>query len=83
MNAVIFEEQFELQLIGDVQRDSGEIIVGERLTVQQRGQLLVILEEYKDRFAKRVRMTDIVSHKIRLKEGVPYKRRMYGVPDSL
>ena len=27
--------------------------------------------------------TDIVSHKIRLKEGVSYTRRMYAIPDSL
>ena len=27
--------------------------------------------------------TDIVSHQIRLKEGVPYTRRMYAIPDSL
>ena len=65
-------EQFELPLIGDVGRDSGEFIIGERLTVQQRGQLLDLLEEYKARFAKRVGRKDIVSHKIRLKEGVPY-----------
>ena len=67
-------EQFELPLFGDVERDSGEFIIGERLTVQQHGQLLDLLEEYKDRFAKIVRKTDIVSHKIRLNEGVPYTR---------
>ena len=39
--------------------------------------------EYKDRFAKIVGRTDIVNHKIRLKEGVPYTRRMYATPDSL
>ena len=27
--------------------------------------------------------TDIVSHKIKLKDGVPYTRRMYATPDSL
>ena len=53
------------------------------ITVQQRGQLLDLLEEYKDRFAKRVGRTDIVSHKIRLEEGVPYTRLMYATPDSL
>ena len=88
VNVVIFEqheeaEQFELSLIGDAERDSGEFIIGERLTVQKREQLLELLEEYKDRFAKRVERTDIVSHKIRLKEGVPYSRRMYATPDSL
>ena len=88
VNVVIVEEegdveQFELKLIGDVERDSGEFIVGERLTVQQCGQLLDLLEEYKDRFANRVGRTDIVSHTIRLKEGVPYRRRMYAVPDNL
>ena len=56
VKAVILEEdedveQFELPLIGDVERDSGEYIIGERLTVQQREQLLDLLEEYKDRFA--------------------------------
>ena len=76
-------EQFELARIGDVERDSGEFIIGERLTVQQREQLLNLLEEYKDRFAKRVERTAIVSHKIRLKEGVPYTRRMYAIPDNL
>ena len=30
------------------QRDSGEFIIEERLTVQQREQLLELLEEYKD-----------------------------------
>ena len=45
--------------------------------------MLDLLEEYKDRFAKRVGRTDIVSHEIRLKEGVPYTRRMYAIPDSL
>ena len=45
--------------------------------------MLDLLEEYKDRFAKRVGRTDIVSHKIRLKEGVAYTRRMYAIPDSL
>ena len=55
----------------------------ERLTFQQREQLLELLEEYTDRFPKRVGRTDIVSHKIRLKEGVPYTRRMYATPDSL
>ena len=53
------------------------------LTVQQPGQLLDLLEEYKNRFAKRVRRTAIVSHKYRLKEGVPYTRRMYAIPDNL
>ena len=48
---------------GDVERDSGEFIVGERLTRQQRGQLLDLLEEYKDRFVKRVGRTDIVTNK--------------------
>ena len=76
-------EQFELPLIGDVEIDSSKFIVGERLTVQQRGQMLDLLEEYKDRFAKRVERTDIVTHKIRLKKGVPYTKRMYTVPDSL
>ena len=87
VNVVVVEEedveQFELPLIGDVKRDCGEFIVGERLTVQQLGQLLNLLEEYKDRFAKRVGRTDIVNHKIRLKEGVPYTRQMYATPDSL
>ena len=88
VNVVILEEegeveQFELPLVDDVERDSGEIIIGERLTVQQRGQLLDLLEEYKDRFTKRVGRTYIVSHKIRLKEGVPYTRRMYAIPDNL
>ena len=41
------------------------------------------LEEYKDRFAKRVGKTDIVTHKIRLKEGILYVRCMYSVPGSL
>ena len=45
--------------------------------------MLYLLEEYEDRFAKRVGRTDIVSPKIRLKEGVPYTRRMYAIPDSL
>ena len=45
--------------------------------------LLYLLEEFDDRFAMRVGRTDIVSHKIRLKEGVPYTRRMYAIPDSL
>ena len=60
VNVVILEEdgeqfeQFELPLIDDVERDSGECIIGERLTDQQREQLLDLLEEYKDRFAKRV-----------------------------
>ena len=45
--------------------------------------MLELLEEYKDRFAKRVGRTDIVSHKIRLKEGVRYTRRMYATPHSL
>ena len=59
VNVVIVEEdgeqseQFELPLISDVERDSGEFIIGERLTVQQRGQLLNVLEEHKDRFANR------------------------------
>ena len=57
-------EQFELSLIDDEERDSGEFIVGERLIVQQRGQLLDILDEYKDRFAKRVNRIDSVSFKI-------------------
>ena len=77
VNVVILEEdgdveQFELPLIDDVERNSGEFVIGERLTVQQREQLLDLIEEYKDRFAKRVARTDIVSHKARLKEGVPY-----------
>ena len=76
-------EQFELPLIGDAERDSGEFIIEERLTVQQREQLLELLEEYKDRFAKSVGRTDIVSHKIRLKEVVPYTRRMYATRDSM
>ena len=59
------------------------MIIGERLTVQQTGQLLDLLEKYKDRFVKRVGRTDIVSHKIRLKECVPYTRRMYAIPDNL
>ena len=68
VNVVLVEEdgdveQCELPLIGNVERDSGEFIIGERLTVQQREQLLDLLEEYKDRFAKRVGRTDIVSHK--------------------
>ena len=76
MNVVIAEEeedveQFEIPLFGDVERDSCEVIVGKWLTVQQRGQLLVLLEEYKDRFAKRMGRTDIISHKIQLKEGAP------------
>ena len=59
VNVVIVEqdedvEQFELPLIGDAERDNGEFIIGERLTVQQREQLLDLLEEYQDRFAKRV-----------------------------
>ena len=88
VNIVIVEEevdveQFELPLIGDVERDSGEFIIGESLTVQQCGQLLDLLEECKDRFAKRVGRTDIASHKIRLKEGVPYTTRMCAIPDSL
>ena len=66
-----------------MQRDSGEFIIGERLIGQQRELLLELLEEYKDRFAKRVGRTEIVSHKVRLKEGVPYTRRMYATPDSL
>ena len=79
VNVVIVEqdedvEQLELPLIGDAERDSDEFIIRERLTVQQREQLLELLEEYKDRFAKRVGRTDIVCHKIRLKEGVPYTR---------
>ena len=41
------------------------------------------LDEYKDRFAKRVGRTDIVSHKIRLKECVPYPRRLYAIPHNL
>ena len=44
VNVVIVEEEgdveeVELPLVGDVERDSGEFIVGERLTRQQRGQL--------------------------------------------
>ena len=76
VNVVIVEEdgeqfeQFGLPLI------SNEFIIGRMLTIQQRGQLLDLLEEYKDRFAKIVGRTDIDSHKIRLKEGVPYTRRM-------
>ena len=88
VNVVIVEEegdveQFELPLTGDVERDSGEFIIEERLTVQQRGQLLDLLEEYQDRFAKIVERTDIVTHKIRLREGIPYTRRIYAVPDNL
>ena len=88
VNVVIVEEdedveKFELPLIGVVERDSGEFIIGERLIVQQRGQLLDLLDEYKDRFAKTVGRTDIVSHKIRPKEGPPYTRRMYATPESL
>ena len=45
--------------------------------------MLDLLEEYKDRFSKREGRTDIVSHKIRLKEGIPYTRRMYATLDSL
>ena len=45
--------------------------------------MLDLLEEYKERFAKRVGSTELVSHKIRLKEGVSYTRRMYAIPDSL
>ena len=79
VNVVILEEvgyveQFELPLIGDAERDSDEFIIEERLTVQQCEQLLDLLKEHKDRFAKRVR---------RLKEGVPYTRRTYAIPDSL
>ena len=66
-----------------MQRDSGEFIIGERLIGQQRELSLELLEEYKDRFAKRVGRTNIVSHKIRQKEGVPYTRRMYATTDSL
>ena len=40
-------------------RNSDEFIIGERLTVQQRGQLLYFVEEFKDIFAKRVGRTDI------------------------
>ena len=65
-------EQIELQLIGDSERDSGEFIIWERLIRQQHEQLIDLLEEYKDRFAKRVGRTDIVTHKIRLKEEIPY-----------
>ena len=88
VNVVIVDEeedveQFEFSLIGAVEIDSGEFIIEERLTVQQRGQLLDLLEEYQDRFANIVGRTDIVSHKIRLKEGVSYTRRMYAVPHSL
>ena len=85
---VIVEEegdstQSELPLIGDVERDLGEFVVGEGLTHQQRGQLLDLLEEYKDRSAKILGSTDIVAHKITLKEGVPNVRRMHSVPGSL
>ena len=45
--------------------------------------MLDLLKHYKDRFFKRVERTDIVSPKIRLKEGVPYTRRIFAVPDSL
>ena len=90
VNVVIIEDegefaQFELPPIGDVERerDSGKFIFEERITVQQHGQLLDLLEQYKDKFAKRVARTDIASHKIRLKEGVPYTRRMYAIPDNL
>ena len=42
INVVIVEEegdveQYEIPLIGDVERDIGKFMVGERLTVQQRG----------------------------------------------
>ena len=45
VNVVIVEQDedvghFELPLIGDAERDSGEFIIEERLTVQKRGQLL-------------------------------------------
>ena len=76
-------EQFELPLIGDIERDSGEFVVGERLMHQQRGQLLDLLDEYKNTFAKKLWRTDIIIHKIKLMEGVPYVRRMYLVPGSL
>ena len=76
-------EQFELSLIGDIERDSGKFVVGERLIHQQCRQLLDILDEYKDRFAKKLGRTDIIIHKIKLMEGVPYVRRMYLVPGSL
>ena len=71
VNIVLVEEdgdveQFELPLIGDVERDSRDLIIEESLTVQQREQSLDLLEEYKDRFVKRVGRKDIVSHKIRL-----------------
>ena len=54
VNVVIGEEevdvkQFRLSLVGDVERDSREFIVGDWLTVQQRGQLLDILEEHNTR----------------------------------
>ena len=70
VNVVVVEEeadvdQFELPLIGDVERYSGKFIIGERLTFQQCEQLLDLSEEYKDRFTKRVGRTDIISHKIR------------------
>ena len=39
-------EQFELPLIGDIERDSDEFVVEERLMHQQRGQLLDLLDEY-------------------------------------
>ena len=45
--------------------------------------MLDVLDEFKDRFAKKVRRTDIVTHKIRLKERVPYARRMHALPDRL
>ena len=57
VNVIIVEEgedveEIELPLIDDAERDSGELIIGERLTVQQRGQLLDLLEECKDIFTK-------------------------------
>ena len=45
--------------------------------------MLDLLQEYNDTFAKIVEGADIVSHKIRLKEGVPYTRRMYAISDNL
>ena len=75
VNIVIVEEegdskQFELPLISDVERDSGKFVVGERLTHQQRGRVLDYLDEYNDRFVKKLGITDIVTHKITLVEGV-------------
>ena len=45
--------------------------------------MLDLLEEYKNTFTQGVGWTDIVSHKIILKERVPYITRIYAIPDSL